>query len=110
MTVTDADLEAVLTYCRALLDAADRIDGMAARRLRSEADAWAQVWADTVNRVNGQRHNNLDTRLQECCRGRPPVTNRIDDGESAGTMGGIEPVEAPVALTRYAATGTLMVG
>ena len=83
-------------------DLRDVVDG-----LRSEADEWAQVWADTVNAVNEQRHQ---ARVDEISGARGFGERTFDHlvgDDSEDMVRDLERVSVPTAETRYAATGGL---
>lgn len=81
---------------------------LAAAGLRREADAWAQVWADTVNHQNRQAH---EAKVAEIAGARSVGERFVDlfvGDDSAEQIAELEAVATPVAGTRYAATGGLV--
>lgn len=76
--------------------------------LRRDADAWAQVWADTVNHQNRQAR---EAKVAEVTGARSVGERFVDlfvGDDSADLVGELEAVTVPVAGTRYAATGGLV--
>jgi hypothetical protein len=78
-----------------------------ARLLRDEADAWAEIWADTVNRANRARHA---ARVEEVAAARSLGEQLVDvfvGDDSPAEVRSFEEVRVPIAATRYAPTGGL---
>ena len=77
------------------------------RELADDADAWARIWADTVNQINRQRR---DAAVEQLRRERGIGERFIDvfhGDDSDGLVPPVELVAVPTARTRYAATGGL---
>ncbi len=75
--------------------------------LRDEADAWARVWADTVNAVNRDRRQ---ARVGEISAARGVGERLVDivaGDDSTEHLRHYLPVLVPTAATRYAPTGGL---
>lgn len=88
---------------------ADEADDLTARsrELLDDADAWAQVWADTVNQLNQQRRDAVvEQRRSERGVGEQFVDVFHGD-DSDDLVRPFESVAVPTAQTRYAATGGL---
>ena len=77
------------------------------RELLNDADAWARVWADTVNEINRQRREAaVEQRRAERGFGERFVdVFRGDDSEDL--VRSVQLVVVPTAQTRYVATGGL---
>lgn len=74
---------------------------------RAEADEWAWVWADTVNRINRTRREAaVDEISSQRGFGETLVDLAVGD-DSGEQVREFEPVGVPVAATRYRATGGL---
>lgn len=77
------------------------------RELRAEADAWAQAWADNVNRLNRQRREEaIDLISSQRGFGESFVDVFVGD-DSGDQVRDYEPVSVPVEDNRYAPTGQL---
>lgn len=77
------------------------------RELLDDADAWAQVWADTVNQINRQRREEaVERRRNERGHGERFVDIFHGD-DSDDLVRSVQLVTVPTAPTRYAATGGL---
>jgi hypothetical protein len=77
------------------------------RELLDDADAWARVWADAVNRINRERRAEAVERL----RRERGVAERFVDvfhgDDTDDLVRRVDPVLVPIAQTRYSATGGL---
>lgn len=83
-------------------DLAQRASG-----LRAEADAWARIWADAVNRINQERRQAaVDEVRSQRGLGESIVDLFVGD-DSAQQVRPFHPVSVPTAATRFAATGGL---
>jgi hypothetical protein len=75
--------------------------------LRSEADAWAVVWADEVNRINQRRR---DAAVDLVSAGRGLGESFVDlfvGDDSSHQVRAYHPVAVPTAANRFVATGGL---
>ncbi len=78
-----------------------------ARGFRAEADAWASVWATTVDHLNHQRRQAAVDRISDA-RGTGERFVDVFVGDDSGQqVRPVEPVLVPTAATRFAATGGL---
>lgn len=78
-----------------------------ARAFRSEADQWAQIWADTVNEMNERRR---ESAINEISSRRGFGESFVDvfvGDDSHEQVRPHEPVTVPTAESRYSATGGL---
>ncbi len=83
-------------------DLGDRV-----RRLRVEADAWAQVWADTVNETNRRRREDAVERISASRGVGESFVDLFVGDDSDQQVRDHRPVSVPLAVHRYAATGGL---
>ena len=98
--------ELEVTFGRRMGDEADDLSARS-RELFDDADAWAQVWAETVNRINRQRRDQaVEQRRNERGYGEQLVDVFHGD-DSEGLVRSVQLVAVPTAHTRYAATGGL---
>ncbi len=88
---------------------ADEVDdlGDRVRRLRVEADAWAQVWADTVNELNRRRREEAVERVRSDRGVGESFVDLFVGDDSEQHVRGHHPVPVPTATSRFAATGGL---
>lgn len=85
----------------------DRDIGEQGAALRREADAWARVWADTVDRINGDRRA-AAVEAERASRGSGESFIDLFVGDDSGEMvRSFVPVTTPTAETNYSATGGL---
>lgn len=81
--------------------------GRRVRGLRSEADDWAIVWAETVNTLNQERHQQaVDEISSNRGLGESFVDVFVGD-DSSEQVRPYQPVSVPTRSSRYAATGGL---
>jgi len=89
-------------YADESADLAHRASG-----LRSEADDWARIWAESVNRINQQRRQDaVDQISSQRSVGESFVDLFVGD-DSGQQVRAFQAVAVPTAATRYAATGGL---
>lgn len=75
--------------------------------LRTEADAWARAWADTVNQINGARR---EAAVEDERNSRGTGESFVDffvGDDSDQMVRSYTQVEVPTAETQYASTGGL---
>lgn len=78
-----------------------------ARSFRSEADEWANIWAETVNEINEQRRKEaVDQIKSQRSFGESFVDIFVGD-DSGDQVRAYQPVTVPTEASRYAATGGL---
>ena len=75
--------------------------------LLADADAWAQVWADTVNQLNRQRRNDAVERRRNERGFGEQLVDIVHGDDSDALVRPLELVPVPTAQTRYTATGGL---
>jgi len=98
--------ELEVTFGHRMQDEADDLSARS-RELLDDADAWARVWADTVNELNRQRREAaVERRRSERGFGEQFVDIFHGD-DSDDLVRSVEPVAVPTAQARYAATGGL---
>ena len=77
------------------------------RGLRSEAHAWARIWAEAVNRINRERR---ERAVEEISSSRGIGESLVDifvGDDSGDQVRAFQPVPVPTEATRFAATGGL---
>lgn len=77
------------------------------RELLDDADAWARVWADTVNQINQQRRDAAVQRLRDERGFGEQLVDVFHGDDSKDHVPTVRPVSVPTAQTRYAPTGGL---
>lgn len=77
------------------------------RELLDDADAWARVWADTVNQINQQRGDAAVQRLRDERGFGEQLVDVFHGDDSKDHVPTVQPVSVPTAQTRFAATGGL---
>ncbi len=89
-------------YREESVDRAQRVRG-----LRAEADAWAAVWADEVNRINRECRSEAVAATGTRQGFGEGVLDLYIGDDSGGRVRAFDPVVAPTAVTRFTATGGL---
>ena len=87
----------------------DEADDLTARsrELLDDADAWARIWADTVDQMNRRRRDDaVERRRNERGVGKQ-IVDIFHGDDSDDLVRPFESVAVPMAQTRYAATGGL---
>ncbi|MEM9565984.1 MAG: hypothetical protein AAGA93_25420, partial [Actinomycetota bacterium] len=77
------------------------------RDLLDDADAWAHIWADTVNQINRERRAAAVDRVRSERSAGERFVDVFHGDDSDDLVRPVDPVAAPTAHTRYAATGGL---
>ena len=77
------------------------------RELLDDADAWARVWADTVNQINQQRRDAVVQRLSDERGYGEQLVDVFHGDDSKDHVPTMQPVSVPMAQTRFAPTGGL---
>lgn len=75
--------------------------------LRADADAWAQVWADTVNEINTRRRADAVDQVRDRRGFGEQFVDIFHGDDSDAQVRSYEPIPVPTAASRYAATGGL---
>lgn len=76
--------------------------------LRSEADEWARLWADTVNDENRRRHEAAVAAVSAQRGVGEHVVDLFVGDDSGGQVRDFVRVAVPTASQRYAPTGELV--
>lgn len=95
-----------VTFGLRMSDEADDLTARS-RELLDDADAWARIWADTVDQMNRRRRDDaVEQRRNERGVGEQLV-DIVHGDDSDDLVRPFESVPVPTAQTRYAATGGL---
>lgn len=77
------------------------------RGFRTEADQWAQIWADTVNKINTERQQAAVDQISSNRGFGESFVDVFVGDDSHEQVRSVEPVSVPSEATRFAATGGL---
>jgi hypothetical protein len=75
--------------------------------LRAEADAWAAVWASTVNELNQRRREAAVDRVRDARGNGERFIDVFVGDDSSDQVRAFVPVSTPTAASGFAATGGL---